>query len=115
MCVWCECSSGLGIASSSVTAAAASLRGVHDKQICIVAVTLLLAISLGPMLPQIDYEMSLSEAKPQTMNTNGGTGEVWIDGGQPWPQFGRTGSKVADAPTHDPDGGAGFDSNGHLR
>ncbi len=110
MCVWCECSSGLGIASSSVMAAAASLRGVHDKQNCIIAVTLLLVISLGPMLPQIDYEMSLSEAKPQTMNTNGGTGEVWIDGGQPWPQFGRTGSKVADAPTHDPDGGAGFDS-----
>ena len=34
---------------------------------------------------------------------------TWSDGGQPWPQFGRTGSRIADVPTHGPEGGAGFE------
>ena len=110
MRVWCECSSGLGIASLNLMVAAASLRGLNDKQACFVAVTLLLAMTLGPVLTQFDYEITLSDARAKAGHTNGGTEEVWLDGGQPWPQFGRTGSRVADAPTHDPDGGAGFGS-----
>ena len=110
MCVWCECSSGLGIASLSLMVAAASIRGFHDKRTCIAAVTLLLVMSLGPMLTQLDYEIALSGTNPQAKHANGGTGEVWLDGGQPWPQFGKTGSRVADVPTHGPNGGAGFGS-----
>jgi hypothetical protein len=34
-------------------------------------------------------------------------GDVWIDGGQPWPQSGRTASRIAEVPDHDPFGGAG--------
>ena len=36
--------------------------------------------------------------------------EVWSDGGQPWPQSGRTPSKIADLPLHGPTGGAGLGS-----
>ncbi len=110
MRVWCECSSGLGIASLSLMVAAASLRGFRDKQVCFVAVTLLLAMTLGPVLNQFDYETVLSDARAKAEHTNGGTEEVWLDGGQPWPQFGRTGSRVADTPIHGPEGGAGFGS-----
>jgi len=41
------------------------------------------------------------------METGGGTTEPWTDGGQPWPQSGRTPDRMADAPAHAPDGGAG--------
>ena len=42
-------------------------------------------------------------------NTSDSTSEVWIDGNQPWPQFGRTSDRISDVPSHSPLGGAGFD------
>ncbi|MGB1461445.1 MAG: CARDB domain-containing protein [Candidatus Thalassarchaeaceae archaeon] len=44
---------------------------------------------------------------PKT-NTQEDSNPIWIDGGQPWPQSGRTASRIADIPEHSPDGGAGF-------
>ena len=35
---------------------------------------------------------------------------IWVDGGQPWPQFGRTASRIGEVPGHSPDGGAGYGS-----
>ncbi len=43
-------------------------------------------------------------------DTSDGATEVWTDGEQPWPQFGRTSDRISDAPLHSPTGGAGFDS-----
>ena len=44
---------------------------------------------------------------PVRMQTGDGTQSTWSDGGQPWPQSGRTPGRVADVPAHSPDGGAG--------
>ena len=49
----------------------------------------------------------LNEDPNEKMDAQGEEGEVWIDGDQPWPQFGRTASRMADVPDHDPSGGAG--------
>ena len=42
------------------------------------------------------------------MDTLEETDSIWIDGGQPWPQSGRTATRIADVPNHSPDGGAGY-------
>ena len=41
--------------------------------------------------------------------------DIWTDGGQPWPQFGRSAGRLAEVPGHDPDsGGAGEDTPGNA-
>ena len=62
-------------------------------------VAMLLLMSMSPALVHFD--------SPFRMETGGGTDEPWIDGGQPWPQSGRTPDRIADVPVHSPDGGAG--------
>nr|ABZ07937.1 putative FG-GAP repeat protein [uncultured marine microorganism HF4000_ANIW141L21] len=62
-------------------------------------VALMLLMSLSPVLMQFDA--------PVRMQTGDGTQSTWSDGGQPWPQSGRTPGRVADVPAHSPDGGAG--------
>ena len=37
--------------------------------------------------------------------TGDGTQEAWVDGGQPWPQAGRTSDRLAAVPNHGPEGG----------
>ena len=59
----------------------------------------MLLMSLSPVLMQFDA--------PVRMQTGDGTQSTWSDGGQPWPQSGRTPGRVADVPAHSPDGGAG--------
>ena len=60
---------------------------------------MLLLMSTSPALVHFD--------SPFRMETGGGTDEPWTDGGQPWPQSGRTPDRIADVPVHSPDGGAG--------
>ena len=60
---------------------------------------MMMLMSLSPVLLQFD--------SPLRMETDDGTGDSWVDGGQPWPQSGRTPDRVADVPAHSPDGGAG--------
>ena len=60
---------------------------------------MLLLMSMSPALVHFD--------SPFRMETGGGTDEPWTDGGQPWPQSGRTPDRIADVPVHSPDGGAG--------
>jgi len=62
-------------------------------------VALLLLMSLSPALVHFD--------SPARMETGGGSEEPWTDGGQPWPQSGRTPSRIAEVPIHSPMGGAG--------
>ena len=59
----------------------------------------MLAMSLSPSLSILD--------SGHRMQTGDGTQDPWTDGGQPWPQSGRTSDRLAVAPTHGPDGGAG--------
>ena len=62
-------------------------------------VALLLMMSLSPTLVHFDT--------PARMETEGGSEGSWTDGGQPWPQSGRTPGKIAEVPIHSPMGGAG--------
>ena len=59
----------------------------------------MLLMSLSPVLVHFD--------SPARMEIGGGNEGAWTDGGQPWPQSGRTPDRVADIPMHGPDGGAG--------
>ncbi len=65
-------------------------------------VALLLAMSWAPAL-------SFDGIGPKS-ETGDGTQEAWVDGGQPWPQAGRTSDRLAAVPNHGPEGGAGDDS-----
>ena len=62
-------------------------------------VALLLAMSLSPSLSFYDIS--------HRAETGDGTQDPWTDGGQPWPQAGRTSDRLAVVPAHGPDGGAG--------
>ena len=74
------------------------LRTLRLRQAAL-GVALLLAMSLSPALSVTDLG--------QKAETGDGTQEPWTDGGQPWPQAGRTSDRLAVAPAHGPDGGAG--------
>ena len=107
MWVWCECSSGLGIASPVLMVTAVSEQVFRSKAICAIMVALLLAMPLAIInLGHVEIDV-LKENLDTQMGTQGGTDEIWIDGGQPWPQSGRTATRMAEVPNHDPAGGAG--------
>ena len=76
------------------------------KASCIISIALFVTSSLSATGLTRD-PMHLEEganAKEVAQDEEG----VWIDGGQPWPQFGRTASRIGDVPGHSPEGGAGF-------
>ena len=107
MCVWCECSSGFGNAYLILMTAASlqrpSRRGIISGFV--------IAMMLSVPLVSIDRGMeknSLKDGIGIKMNTQEESGSTWIDGGQPWPQSGRTATRIADVPNHSPDGGAGY-------
>ena len=79
--------------------ASASHRNPARLRQVALGVAMMLLMSLSPVLVQFDT--------PLRMESGDGTGEPWVDGGQPWPQSGRTPDRVADVPMHSPDGGAG--------
>ena len=62
-------------------------------------VALLLAMSLSPALSVPDLG--------QRADTGDGTQDPWTDGGQPWPQAGRTSDRLAVVPAHGSGGGVG--------
>ena len=108
MWVWCECSSGLGIASTILMVAADFEQVYRRKSIITILVAMTLAIPLAAIdsnQPSGSYEEWGGNEK---METQGDVTEVWVDGGQPWPQSGRTSSRIAELPQHDPSGGAGL-------
>ena len=89
--------------------AAASRLASRRKLRSVVSVALLLAMSLSYM---VFNEIPTDKEYPDNstnMMTSGENVAVWTDGGQPWPQFGRTGSRDANVPEHNPSGGAGYD------
>ena len=109
MRVWCECSSGLGTASHILMVAVSSSESFRRKMICIISIAFFVASSSsGNGL--IGEPLQLQEgakAKKVGLDEEGG---IWVDGGQPWPQFGRTASRIGEVPVHSPEGGAGFGS-----
>ena len=107
MRVWCECSSGLGTAYHVLMVAVSYSESFRRKTICIISIALFVTSSISAT-GITRYPMHLEErtnAKEVAQDEEGG---IWIDGGQPWPQFGRTASRIGDVPGHSPEGGAGF-------
>ena len=87
MYVWCECSSGFGIAYLFLMTAASlqspSRRGIISGFV--------IAMMLSVPLVIIDRGMekySLEDGIGVEMNTQEESDSTWIDGGQPWPQSG---------------------------
>ncbi|MEE3277145.1 MAG: hypothetical protein VX216_01260, partial [Candidatus Thermoplasmatota archaeon] len=81
-----------------MTVCAQNIRPSRLRQAAL-GIALILLMSLSPALVHLD--------PPVKMEVGDGTSDPWTDGGQPWPQSGRTPDRMADVPTHGPDGGAG--------
>ena len=73
-----------------------------------IAVSIVLMLALSPLL-YFDKNVDAIESLEIMSNTSDAASEIWIDGDQPWPQFGRTSDRISDVPAHSPLGGAGFD------
>ena len=83
------------------------VQASRRKAICAIVVASLLATPLATTNLDPFKEEFLGGDLGAIMGTQGGEDEVWIDGGQPWPQSGRTASRIADIPNHSPSGGSG--------
>ena len=106
MRVWCECSSGLGTACHILMVAVSSSESFRRKVICIISIAFFVASSIsggGLMGEKIQLQEGASSKKVGQDEESG----IWVDGGQPWPQFGRTASRIGEVAGHSPDGGAG--------
>jgi hypothetical protein len=78
----------------------------HFGNMCktIVITLVMLLVSLAPLINSNEFSITILEE----FNTSDNSVEVWSDGGQAWPQFGRTGDRLGDVPLHGPEGGAGL-------
>ena len=75
----------------------------------VLTIALLMAYSIGSMMHSEEHSRSQFPGQPTHFGSSDGN-EIWSDGSQPWPQFGRTGTRIAHVPDHDPvNGGAGFE------
>jgi len=83
------------------------VRASRRKAICIVVIAILLATPLVSTNLDTSEPGVFGDGIGAIMGTQGEEGDVWVDGGQPWPQSGRTASRIAEIPDHGPSGGAG--------
>ena len=83
------------------------VQSSRRKAICAIIIASVMASPLATINLDSNGEEFLGEELGPIMGTQGEGDEVWIDGGQPWPQSGRTASRIAGIPNHSPSGGAG--------
>ncbi len=107
MCVWCECSSGFGNSYLILMTAASFQRPSRRGIISAFVIAMMLSVPIISIDGSFE-KYSLKDDIDTNMNTQEESDSIWIDGGQPWPQSGRTATRIADVPDHSPDGGAGF-------
>jgi hypothetical protein len=69
---------------------------------------IMLLVGVSPLLTSNNLIMT-EDDNESIRNTSHNSVDVWSDGGQAWPQFGRTGDRIGDIPPHSPEGGAGFE------
>jgi len=74
-----------------------------------ITMAIVIMLTLSPLL-YIDKNVSIIENSEINSRTSDDASDIWIDGEQPWPQFGRTSDRISDIPSHSPTGGAGFDA-----
>ncbi len=95
-------------------AAAASQDGPPRKLRSVFSVILLITMSISYLVVGMNSSDEQFHDPGTSSLTSGEGSAIWIDGGQPWPQFGRTGSREASLPLHGPSGGAGFGEPGNA-
>ena len=86
---------------------ATMVQASRRKAICAIVIATLLATPLASSDLFPSGKVVFGDYRGEKMETQGSEDEIWVDGGQPWPQSGRTASRIADVPNHDPSGGAG--------
>lgn len=87
--------------------AAARSGDIYRKFWSLLTVAVLMSVSSIHLLTVEDPD-NLGGREPMPLSVSGDD-DAWSDGGQPWPQFGRTGTRTAHVPNHDPEtGGAGI-------
>ena len=86
---------------------ATMVQASRRKAICAIVIATLLATPLASSDLFPSEKVVFGDYRGEKMETQGSEDEIWVDGGQPWPQSGRTASRIADVPNHDPSGGAG--------
>ena len=77
--------------------------------ICLLMTFLLLLMPHSGYLSNINNQ-DLDLSDEITISHTSNSQLVWEDGGQPWPQSGKTPGRQSEPPTHSPDGGAGIGS-----
>ena len=88
---------------------AALARNLPRKVKSLVAIAMLISMPLVGIMNIDDPEKGFESLQNGEMPSQGNSSDIWVDGGQPWPQFGRTASRIAEPPAHGADGGAGYD------
>ncbi|MBT6075308.1 MAG: hypothetical protein HOG58_01625 [Euryarchaeota archaeon] len=75
--------------------------------ICMVMTILLVLMPQSGYLSDIDNQ-KLDLEEEMVISHTSESESIWVDGGQPWPQSGKTPGRESLPPHHSPDGGAGI-------
>ena len=75
--------------------------------ICMVMTILLVLMPHSGYLSDIDNQ-KLDLEEEMVISHTSESESIWVDGGQPWPQSGKTPGRESLPPHHSPDGGAGI-------
>ena len=86
---------------------AALVQSSRRKAICAIVAVSVLAVPIALSNLNLHGGEFREGDSPASRETQAGGEEVWVDGGQPWPQSGRTPSRIANITDHSPTGGAG--------
>lgn len=83
------------------------VQASRRKAICAIVISSILVTPLAATNLDTSRTGVFGDDLGVIMGSQGEGDEVWIDGGQPWPQSGRTASRIAEVPNHSPTSGAG--------
>jgi len=86
---------------------AALVQSSRRKAICAIVAVSVLAVPIALSNLNLHGGEFLEGDSAASRETQSEGEEVWVDGGQPWPQSGRTPSRIANITDHSPTGGAG--------
>ena len=83
---------------------------VHNQRSTIVVVSIMIILSLSPLMINNQEKTNLSTSMKYTEESRTAGVEPWNGTDQPWPQSGKNPERMSVAPPHSPSGGAGMAS-----
>ena len=110
MIVYPECSSGLQSGSNFLMTMRSGPSLVHNQRSTIVVVSIMIILSLSPLMINNQEKTNLSTSMKYTEESRTAGVEPWNGTDQPWPQSGKNPERMSVAPPHSPSGGAGMAS-----